>query len=340
MVADAFLIMLRNDSGGYDLSYILDLGREYAPSHDVRMPGAYIEAMEQGRPFIIEGTSHPDFTAWERYGDMTRRVQSLLVAPLLRGNDPIGIISAQSYAPNSYRQRDADLLTTVANVAAIAIENARLYEQAYGLAVAEERNRLAREIHDTIAQGLVGIVLQLEAVSAMIEPDSRLARRISRAMELGRVNLDEARRSVRDLRAAPLEHMTLTEALRQLAEQHQEECGGQINLLLPEAMPRLETSTETTVFRFVQESLTNCRKHAPGTDVWIEVSAAEQVRVAVTDNGPGFDVAFWANQAPTHHFGLHGMRERAERLGGSLQIESALGVGTTLVLAFPVDSAA
>jgi signal transduction histidine kinase len=340
MVADAFLIMLRNERGGFDLSYVVDLGQEYAAKHDVQMPAAYLTAMEEQAPRLIEARNEPDFMEWERYGDMRQRVQSIVVAPLMRGPEAIGIVTAQSYAPDSYRQRDADLLSIVANVAAIAIENARLYEQAHGLAVAEERNRLAREIHDTIAQGLVGIVLQLEAVSASLPADSPLHRRIDRAIALARANLDEARRSVRDLRAAPLEHMSLSEALQQLAEQHELDTEATVYLGVPDTMPLLDTNVETAIFRFVQESLTNCRKHARNCSVWVDVRLDEHIHVSVRDNGPGFDVEAWRREAPLHRFGLHGMRERAERLGGSLVIESAPGQGTQLTISMPLNGVA
>jgi two-component system NarL family sensor kinase len=342
MIADAFVIVLRNDEGGFDISYVVDLGREYAPRHNEDIPAIYHESMERHVPIIIETATHADFANWDRYGDMTRRVQSILIAPLYRGAEAIGTLSAQSYASNAYRQRDADLLSTVANVAAVAIENARLYEQAHGAAVAEERNRLAREIHDTIAQGLVGIILQLEAVSASLGDDSEspLQRRLTRAINLARVNLDEARRSVRDLRAAPLEHMSLSEALVQLAEQHEEECETDVHIDVPEAMPLLDPTVETALFRFVQESLSNCRKHARTSTVWIHARVEESLAISVRDNGPGFDVDAYRREGSGHHFGLHGMRERIERLGGTLQIESRIGGGTQLGIRLPLTNVA
>ncbi|MEX1159150.1 MAG: ATP-binding protein, partial [Thermomicrobiales bacterium] len=178
--------------------------------------------------------------------------------------------------------------------------------------------------------------LQLEALAGMISDEPRTRRRVDRAIELARVNLDEARRSVRDLRAAPLEHMSLAEALRQLALEHEEECETDIQIQIPEAMPLLDKQVETALFRFVQESLTNCRKHAIGVPVWIDVHIDECVTIVVRDAGPGFDVEVWRGKAPSHHFGLHGMRERAERLGGALRIDSAPGAGTILRMSVPV----
>ncbi len=336
MIADAFLIILRQPDGTDDLVYIVDLGQSFSPRHNVRLPVEYHESMTERKPKVIEASKAVDWDRWERYGDMSKRTQSILIAPLLRGNDVIGSISAQSYAPNSYRRRDIELLATVANVAAVAIENAMLFEQASDVAVSEERNRLAREIHDTIAQGLVGIILQLEAIGAQLE-SSALSTRIDRALALARANLDEARRSVRDLRAAPLEHLSLLEAIEQLAEQHMDEVESRVTIDAPRTLPLLEDKVEAAIYRFVQESLTNCRKHARNAEVQVRIAIDAEVRIEVRDNGPGFDIGALKPERSSNRFGVQGMRERAERLGGSLHIESAVGMGTTLRMIFPYE---
>lgn len=339
MIADAFLITLRQPDGVDDLVYIVDLGQTFSPRHGVHLPVEYHESMAERRPKIVEALTAIDFDSWERYGDMSRRIQSILIAPLVRGNAVIGTISAQSYAPNSYRRRDVELLATVANVAAVAIENAMLFEQASEMAVTDERNRLAREIHDTIAQGLVGIILQLEAIGAQIEV-SPLSRRIDRALALARANLDEARRSVRDLRAAPLEHLSLLEAIEQLAEQHMDEVETRVTIHAPVVLPLLEDRVEAAIYRFVQESLTNCRKHARSAAVRITIAIDTAVSVEVSDDGPGFDTSSLKSDRTANRFGVLGMRERAERLGGMLAIESAVGNGTRVRMTFPYESSA
>lgn len=339
MIADAFLIILRQPDGTDDLVYIVDLGQTFSPRHDVHLPVEYHESMNERVPKVIEASKAVNWENWERYGDMSKRTQSILIAPLVRGNEVIGSISAQSYAPNSYRRRDIELLATVANVAAVAIENAILFEQASDVAVSEERNRLAREIHDTIAQGLVGIILQLEAIGAQVE-DSPLSNRIDRALALARANLDEARRSVRDLRAAPLEHLSLLEAIEQLAEQHMDEVEARVTIDAPITLPLLEDKVEAAIYRFVQESLTNCRKHARSADVSIVIAVSSEIRIEVCDKGPGFDVSTLKLERSSNRFGVQGMRERAERLGGSLVIESTIGAGTQVRMTFPYDATA
>lgn len=339
MIADAFLIILRSPEGRDDMVYIVDLGQTFSPRHNIKLPVEYLEAMNEGKPRILEASQVVDYDKWERYGDMSKRVQSMLIAPLMRGNDVIGCISAQSYAPNSYRRRDTELLWTVANVAAVAIENAMLFEQASDVAVSEERNRLAREIHDTIAQGLVGIILQLEAIGAQLE-SSPLSARIDRTIALARANLDEARRSVRDLRAAPLEHLSLIEAIEQLAEQHMDEVDTRVVINSPIALPLLDDKVEAAIYRFVQECLTNCRKHARNAEVNISVVIDVMLNIEVRDNGPGFDLKTPKQDRTANRFGVLGMRERAERLGGHLEITSEIGSGTRLALSFPFDRSA
>lgn len=339
MIADAFLIILRSPEGRDDMVYIVDLGQTFSPRHNIKLPVEYLEAMNEGKPRILEASQVVDYDKWERYGDMSKRVQSMLIAPLMRGNDVIGCISAQSYAPNSYRRRDTELLWTVANVAAVAIENAMLFEQASDVAVSEERNRLAREIHDTIAQGLVGIILQLEAIGAQLE-SSPLSARIDRTIALARANLDEARRSVRDLRAAPLEHLSLIEAIEQLAEQHMDEVDTRVVINSPIALPLLDDKVEAAIYRFVQECLTNCRKHARNAEVNISVVIDVMLNIEVRDNGPGFDLKTLKQDRTANRFGVLGMRERAERLGGHLEITSEIGSGTRLAMSFPFDRSA
>ncbi|RIK41637.1 MAG: hypothetical protein DCC58_12230, partial [Chloroflexi bacterium] len=106
MTVDAFLIFLKNDAGRYDLTYIVDEGRRYSPRHDARLPTAYKESLQRRIPMVIEASEEPEFQTWERFGDMARRVQSIAIAPLVRGGDAFGLVSVQSYAPRSYRERD------------------------------------------------------------------------------------------------------------------------------------------------------------------------------------------------------------------------------------------
>jgi two-component system NarL family sensor kinase len=231
----------------------------------------------------------------------------------------------------AWRELDADelnLLRTIGDMLGVAIERARLHARRLEAAQTEERNRLAREIHDTIAQDLSAIAFQLEAAEALLaqqaEPE-RVRRSVTAALDLTRKGLEEARRSVLDLRAAPLEGRTLPEALAELAAQTGatfEPTSG------PAALP---PAVEAGLYRIAQEALQNSLRHAAASHVDLRLEIAPgTVRLTVQDDGRGF-----APGGPAEGFGLIGMQERARLLGGSFLVESAPGAGTRITVEVP-----
>jgi len=207
-------------------------------------------------------------------------------------------------------------------------------EQAEELATTRERNRLARELHDTLAQGFTGILLQLEAVdSALATSRADLAReRLERARALARDSLAEARRSVWSLRPRALEHQGLPEAVRDAvgtvaaggAPAVRFETGGE---------PRpLEPELEADLLRVAQEAVTNASKHAGARNVALELRYGPSVvELRVRDDGHGFSPDRAAGRTDGGGFGLTAMRERLERHGGELDVQSTPGAGTELV---------
>lgn len=245
----------------------------------------------------------------------------------------------------SWRELDPDelaLLRTIGDMLGVAVERARLHARRLESAQTEERNRLAREIHDTIAQDLSAIAFQLEAAEALLSQpappvDSERARRsVTAALGLTRKALDEARRSVLDLRAAPLEGRTLPEALAALAG---EADAGSIPSVSFEARPatpaKIPPAVEVGLYRIAQEALQNAVRHAAAARVMLRLEALPgRIRLTVEDDGRGFPI----EEAADGRFGLLGMRERARLLGGSLQIESAPGAGTRITAEVPHGS--
>jgi signal transduction histidine kinase len=257
---------------------------------------------------------------------------TILCVPLQTSERTVGAINAYGRAGKTFGQRDIEVVTLFAHQAAVAIENARLYGQARELAVAEERNRMAREIHDTLAQGFTGIILQLEVAQSLLEGDEPAAReRLARAQELARTSLREARRSVWNLRPSPLQGRTLPEALRA----HLRDWGGQTKIAAEfavEGAPRpLAPETEDTLLRVAQEALNNIAKHARAGRVELALAFAPgAVQLRVEDDGTGFAGA----GTPTDGggFGLVSMRERVNRLDGTLTVESTPGEGTRVLV--------
>jgi signal transduction histidine kinase len=208
---------------------------------------------------------------------------------------------------------------------------ARLVAQAREAGVADERRRLAAEIHDTLAQGLIGIVTQLQA--SLDQADPAAARRhTERAADLARESLGEARRSVQDLGPGALAHATLPEALRQLTTSFAAETGVTASFTVTGTAEPLHKEIEATLLRIGQEALANAGRHARAGRVGVTLSFIDdEVTLDVRDDGRGF-----APDAPTPGFGLGGMRARAVRLAGTVDIESEPGGGTAVSARVPL----
>lgn len=225
---------------------------------------------------------------------------------------------------------ELNLLHTIGDLLGVAVERARLHARRLESAQTEERNRLAREIHDTIAQDLSAIAFQLEAAEALLAQNTdpeRVRRSVTAALDLTRKGLEEARRSVLDLRAAPLEGRTLPAALAALAE----EAG--VTFEPSTAVVPLPPAVEVGLYRIAQEALQNALRHAEATRVVLRLEASlERVRLTVQDDGKGFP----EGTASSGRFGLVGMQERARLLGGSFQVESSPGAGTRITADVPL----
>ncbi len=250
--------------------------------------------------------------------------------PLYAHGKKMGVLNVASADWRELSADDLQLLYTVGDMLGIAVERAMLFDKSLQLGAAEERNRLAREIHDTLAQGLTAVSLQLEAADALLEggaEDEQVRRAIQQALALTRANLEEARRSVMDLRAESLEGRSLSEALFLLAEQ----LSAAVDFAVLGNHP-LNPRMETAVYRLAQESLNNIARHAQATHVRMELNmTAEEVTLVVADNGVGFDPA----TVPANRFGLLGMNERVRLLNGRMRLHSTVGKGTRIEITIP-----
>src|SRR5262249_1723660 len=215
------------------------------------------------------------------------------------------------------------LLGTIGLQVGVAIERARLAEESAALARADERTRLAREIHDTLAQGLVAMTLQIETALREVgrDPD-RVRERLEKALATARANLDEARRSVTDLRGAtrgkPLARALASLARARRARQSTADSGIRAELETSGACA-LDPSVEGELFRIAQQSLDNVRQHARATRVRLALTCTKRKStLVIEDDGVGFDV----RRVSGDRHGIRGMRERAEAIGATLRIRS------------------
>jgi signal transduction histidine kinase len=200
------------------------------------------------------------------------------------------------------------------------------------LTISRERNRLARELHDTIAHTLSGVAIQLEAVNTLWDNAPEKAHPLlMQSLANTRGGLNETRRAIQALRATPLEDLGLCLAIQTLAYSFEERYGIKVHLHLAETLPDLPQNIEHCFYRIAEESLRNVEQHSKAKNIFIELNKDERecINLSVRDDGIGFDL----NQAePGDHFGLRGIRERADEIGATVRIESEQGKGTGIHL--------
>jgi signal transduction histidine kinase len=268
-------------------------------------------------------------------------LRSLAAVPLGAKETVVGVLGAATRTDRCFSASEVDLLSAIGSQVGIAVENARLYQRSRQVAILEERNRLAREIHDALAQGLTGIIVQLEAMGRLAErrPEQALVS-LQQAKDLARRSLQEARRSVWGLRPRSLEDRTLTEALQARVEALRDDGRLRTSFGLSGSRRILSPDVELNLFRIAQEALVNVRRHAQAETVHVQLDFGHsQVRLVVEDDGIGLPESTERDDgdsdADRRGFGLIGMRERTALLGGEMTVLSGPGTGTRIEVIVP-----
>jgi len=259
-------------------------------------------------------------------------VRAWLGIPLMVQERLIGVLSIDHRRPNVYTHRHAALALAIANQAAIAIENARLYEQARRLAVLEERQRLARGLHDSVSQALYSIGLGARTARELLDRDpAQAVEPVEYVLSLAEAGLAEMRALIFELRPDSLEKEGLVAALTRQAAALRARHGLEVQAEFCDE-PTLPFEVKEALYRIAQEALNNTVKHAQAAKVGIRLDDCEgQITLEVRDDGVGFDPGV---EHPGH-LGLHSMRERAARLGAALEIQSGPGRGTLVRVCIP-----
>jgi signal transduction histidine kinase len=286
------------------------------------------QALRAGqKPAAVEDVAN-DARVLSRALALARGTRALLYVPLLAGGETAGFFCLHSNERRRFSAEDLELAQALAQQVTLTMQLARLAEQGRQGAILAERNRMAREIHDTLAQGFTGIVVQLEAAEDVLgEADPAARGHLTRARALARQSLAEARRSVYALRLPALEREPLPEALRSSVAALTAATPLAVTWALDERWPELPEELEQDLLRIGQEAATNVLKHAQARGMRVALNATvDEVRLEVSDDGRGFDPAASANGG----FGVLGMRERAARHGGTLEVVSQAGKGTTI----------
>lgn len=270
-------------------------------------------------------------------------LRSLAAVPLRAKEAIVGALGAATRTDRCFSSAEVELLSAIGSQIGIAVENARLYQRSRRAAVLEERNRLAREIHDALAHGLTGIVVQLEATERLAQrrPDQALAS-LQRARDLARRSLQEARRSVWGLRPTSLEDLTLAEALEARVAALRDECGLEASFGISGSRRgggRLAPDVELNLFRIAQEALSNVQRHAQAESVHVQLDyGLAHLRLIIEDDGVGLPERLpddGDGDGEHQGFGLIGMRERAALLGGDLKVMTQLGHGVRIEVIVP-----
>jgi two-component system NarL family sensor kinase len=266
-----------------------------------------------------------------RQTDLTRGLAHHASVPLSFQGKPLGIMNITAPAMRRLTKSELRLLGTIGLQVGIAIERARLAEESAMLARADERTRLAREIHDTLAQGLSALTLQIETALRSVGKDpDRVRERLEHALATARSNLDEARRSVTELRAATTSGKPLVQALAALVREFTSESGIRVTFST-RGMCALNRTAEAELFRIAQQAMANVQQHARATNVDIMLSCTKKnATLTIADDGSGFD----PRRVPADRHGIVGMRERARVAGGSLRIKSGRK-GTVVIAKVP-----
>lgn len=270
-------------------------------------------------------------------GAVPADIGAWLGVPLLRGDTAIGVLAFDHHRVGAFTPRHADLIMTAANQAAVAIENARLYARAQESAALEERQRLARELHDSVTQALFSMTLHARATQLAIErsgiaAESPAGRGVTQLRALAQGALAEMRALIFELRPGALAEEGLAAALAKQATALAAREGLEVRVEVPGTRLSLAPAVEEHLYRLGQEALHNVVKHAGAHRATVRLAATgPDLTLEIADDGRGFDPAV----SRPGHLGLGTMAERARAVGASLAIESAPDRGTTVRVLVP-----
>ena len=264
---------------------------------------------------------------------------SLAVVPLVSSAKVLGTLAVVTREQRAFSNQDMELLTSIGDQIGVAVENAKLYEQAQQAAVMEERQRMARELHDSVTQSLHGSTLMAKAAQRLAEAGDleRTKGYLVRLGEISQQALKEMRLLVYELRPLALRESGLEGALQQRLDAVERRAGIDAQLVV-EGELYLSDEVEETLFRIAQEALNNALNHGTPTEVAVTIRSQgeppkQQITLEVSDDGQGFDLSSTIDRGG---IGVASMRERAEKLGGQFLIRSAPGEGTRVTVSLPL----
>ncbi len=339
--ADVAALALWNDAGlSLELRYSATAGAPEAAAecHAPIQDALITRVVREGRSIRLPQAASESPVGW-LCPALGRPIRAACIVPLRLNEQSLGGLWVGREATRPFAPGDLSSLERLADQAVIALEHALMAARLQSLAVTEERARIAREMHDGLAQVLGYLSLQMQTLEALVRRGDCPATLAE--LKQARAHILEAQADVREnilsLRTTLAGDIGLLPALQQYLDEFQVQTGIAAELVnAAPGAPRLSPLAEAQLVRIVQEALTNVRKHAGAGQVQVRLAAAEgELRVAIADNGQGIS----APEDGRWRFGLSTMRERAESVGGDLSIHSAPGQGTTIEARLPLVAA-
>lgn len=295
----------------------------------VRDTPSFRQMIETCEPVVISDVhEHP---GWVQRGNVIK-LRAYVGAPISIENKVIGFINLDSLTPGFFTQQHAERLQDFTNQAAVAIKNARAYEQAQALAAAEERQRLARDLHDAVSQTLFSANVMAETLPRLIESDTQaVAQGLNRLARLTKGALAEMRALLVELRPTALTETELRVLLGHLINGLRARTDAAIELNVAGNSYVLPPDVQIALYRIVQEALNNVLKHANAQHIIVTLTyRPSRVMLSVIDDGRGFDM----KAIPADHMGVRIMHERAQAIGAHIELDSAPGDGTSLTVSW------
>ncbi|WP_343387619.1 GAF domain-containing sensor histidine kinase [Candidatus Amarobacter glycogenicus] len=268
----------------------------------------------------------------EHFGDAGW--DSVLLAPISYANEALGVLVLGYPGKTGPDEEERTFVEAVADQTGLVVENARLYERASAAAALEERQRLARELHDSVSQALYGIALGARTARRRLgdAAPASVSEPLDYVLSLAEAGLTEMRALIFELRPESIAQEGLVAAIGRQVAATQARYGVSVTAHLCDE-PEVSLDLKEAAYRIAQESMHNTVKHARATRIDLTLSVENsELRLEITDDGQGFDVD---GEFPGH-LGLQSMRERARDAGGTLEVESAAGAGTRITLQAPV----
>ena len=326
--------------------------RAQVGGHQPALHAVSDRVIDTGKPFVIDKeTREPKLRDLMTEANAT----AVMCVPLSIKGSVVGVIGhAKMTKGAQFTSNDLSFASLIAWWSSMVLENARLLGRVQRqylhmerlleeirVAQENERRRVAVEIHDGVAQWMVGASYGIKAIGSLIS-EHRLADlelELTKIRDTVQTSIKELRRTIANLRPLPLEELGLTAAIRQAAESLQED-GIRCHSIIDRDLPELTPAQESTTYWIAQEMLSNVRKHSEASEVTVHIQYRDSMfSIEVSDNGRGFNPErVMHSESPLVHLGLLGMKERAELLGGSLRINSEQGKGTSVSFTFPVSS--